>query len=616
MSRSGNKSKILSNLPNLMHSVLFRRLLVSWTVILAVLLVLVVVSLIIVVNSIFLSHEARYLNSCIDVVNDVRLLGEEGAVDSADLPAIQDKLIAAQKCSVYIFDEELELTESFVHYNRVEPPPVAAFAEYAEKVYASGDLEAEKDRLGGVTVIVAGTVVKYSSKPSECIVCFRSVENVQRKQAVLLLCVISAITVALLLGVFVLIRHISYYVTPFTEIAQAAIDMSYGNLNTRVKHENEQGELGLLSRSFNRLSASLSQNFIQLEQERSRLVQIVNSSSHGIAVTDESGELIQYNPALLELFSQMRLKAKHDITDDRRLMVIPDKAIWEKFDSVNASGTSERMVYPIDAEHVLWINFSPVISAEGEQVGVVGNFQDMTELERLERTRREYVANVSHELRRPLTALQGLLEPIRDGLVTEEEDKQRYYDIMLHEIERLSRLISDMMQLSRLQSDKIKMQMEPLDISEIVMDVAESYRSDIEGRGTTLSVDTAENMVAVVDADRVEQVIIILVDNAIKFTPDDGSISIRTYRSGDRVCMEVSDTGCGISEEDLPHVFERFYKADKSHASEGTGLGLSIANNIIEKMHGSITCESELGKGTAMRVSFDAYVPEEEGEAQ
>lgn len=613
MSRSVKNSRIIKNLPKLMHSVLFRKLLLSWTLMLFTLMLLVGGSMIVIIQGVYVSHERKFINSCIEHIAFIRSAYDSGDLKAEDPLLLQKTLVASEGCGIFVFDEGCALVESIDEIGMGVTGAEEGLSDYLRYLFAEGSSAGSIIRLGGRNCIAAGKVVEYSGKPSEGIVCLRPIENLHRKQILLLVCVIGAMVVTLITGIIVLVRHISFYIIPFTEIAQAAIDMSYGNLNTRVKQENEAGELGLLARSFNRLSASLSQNFIQLEQERSRLVQIVNSTSNGIAVIDQDGELIQYNPALLELFSQMRLNRRHDITEDRRLMVIPDGDIWQKFDAVRTSGVPEKVVYPVNAERVLWINISPVLSAEGDKIGVVGNFQDMTELERLERTRREYVANVSHELRRPLTALQGLLEPIRDGLVTDEDDKKRYYDIMLHEIERLSRLISDMMQLSRLQSDKIIMQMEPLDISEIAMDVAESYRSDIESRGMRLTVEAPEGMIAEADADRVEQVLIVLLDNAIKFTPDGGKISISTYRSGRSVCLSVSDTGCGVAPEDLPHIFERFYKADKSHASEGTGLGLSIAGNIVEKMKGSITCESEQGKGTTMCVSLlacEAELPE------
>jgi len=500
-----------------------------------------------------------------------------------------------------------------IHRLDYEEETESLMFSYADRLFAGEPTVAANVKIAGERFILRGKLVHHAEANDEAIICLHSVEEARHRQMLIMWGVIFVIFLTIVVGLYTIMRLTTHYVLPFTQIAQAAIDMSHGNLNTRVDSEGEKGEVGLLARSFNRLSASLSQSFIQLEQERSRLVQIVNSSTNGIAVTDEYGSLIQYNPALLELFSQLRYNSRRDISEDQKLMVIPDRFVWERFEAVASSGVSERIVYPVDEDRVLWINISPVVSAEGDRVGVVGHFQDMTELERLERTRREYVANVSHELRRPLTALQGLLEPIRDGLVTSEDDKQRYYDIMLHEIERLSRLISDMMQLSRLQSDNIKMQIEPLDISEIVMDVAAGYRADVEGRGTKLFVNAPEGCVAYADGDRVEQVLIVLLDNAMRFTPNDGSISINVYRTedGTSVCMQVEDTGCGISQKDLPHVFERFYKADKSHASEGTGLGLSIASTIMKKMEGSITCSSELGKGTVMTVKFKAAKEEE-----
>lgn len=613
MSRSV-KTKLLNNIKQLMHSVLFRRLTLSWTIILAALLVAIVIVMIVTINSIYSSNEAEYLSSSADQVTHIRKLLAEGGITEEGASRMLAGMCDSSGFSSYIFlngENGVSIIDRAVLQSDTSPTD-EELIELGEKLFNNGSLSQRRVTLNNSLFVIAGKTIDIDGSPAQAVVCLRSILELQQKQRLLLIYVLVAITLTLIVGFLVIAKHVGSYITPFTEITRAAIDMSYGNLNTRVKHENVRGEIGLLSRSFNRLSASLSQNFIQLEQERSRLVQIVNSSAHGIAVIDAEGELIQYNPALMDLFAQMRHNSKYDISEDRRLMVIPDKSVWSKFDSVNQSGESQKLVYPIDQEHVLWINISPVISAEGEQVGAVGNFQDMTELERLERTRREYVANVSHELRRPLTALQGLLEPIKDGLVTDEENKQRYYDIMLNEIQRLNRLISDMMQLSRLQSDKINLNMEPLDISEIVADVAESYRSDIESRGTTFKVDAPEGMVAQIDVDRIAQIIIILLDNAIKFTPDDGTISISTYKKDGRVCLEVRDTGCGISEEDLPHVFERFYKADRSHGSEGTGLGLSIADSIVKKMQGSITCESKIGEGTSMKVCFEEYSGGEE----
>ena len=250
---------------------------------------------------------------------------------------------------------------------------------------------------------------------------------------------------------------------------------------------------------------------------------------------------------------------------------------------------------------------SPVNTEEGVRTGVVGLFKDMTEMERTERMRREYVANISHELRTPLTAVRGLLEPLADGMVKSEEDKQRYYKIMLHEVMRLSRLITDMLTLSRLQAGTEYMELSRVNLEELINDVAMGYASTAQSKGIKLDVDCDHTVDGLTDPDRIEQVLVILIDNAMRYTPEGGSIKIK-LRSGERLIISVQDNGCGIPEKDLPHIFERFYKVDKSRGEGGTGLGLSIAKYIMEKLDENITVASELGKGTIFTFTVKKYV--------
>ena len=223
--------------------------------------------------------------------------------------------------------------------------------------------------------------------------------------------------------------------------------------------------------------------------------------------------------------------------------------------------------------------------------------------------RREYVANVSHELRTPLTAVRGLLEPLADGMVKDEEDRQRYYRIMLHEVLRLSRLITDMMTLSRLQSGTEYMEVVRVDLNTLIRDIASGYSGTAHQKGIELVVDSPEPVPdAMTDPDRIEQVLIILIDNAMRYTPEGGTITIGMRNAKESIVLTVTDTGCGISEADLPHIFERFYKVDKSRGEGGTGLGLSIAQFIMEKLGESIRVKSELGKGTSFILTVKRYV--------
>lgn len=408
------------------------------------------------------------------------------------------------------------------------------------------------------------------------------------------------LTVAVVLPIMLLLSSLSVrrLAGPLHQMGEVAIKMSKGDFSIRAD-ENEAGELGLLARALNNLCDTLSQTIYQLRAEKSQLDHMLSSFSEGIAATDSVGLLTHYNPALMRMFGSVRVNT--------RMELIPDASIWEAFDQVYSTGEPNILRYPLSGDRMLWITITPVVTEEGERTGVVGLFRDMTEMERLERTRRDYVANVSHELRTPLTAVRGLLEPLADGMVQNEDDRQRYYRIMLREVLRLSRLITDMLQLSRLQSGTEYMELVEVDINEILDDVRQSYAKEAAQRGIKLELKAPMLPPVLTDPDRVEQLLVILLDNAMRYTPEGGSITL-IGEDGPRVNICVSDTGSGIPEEDLPYVFERFYKVDKSRKEGGTGLGLSIARHLIEKLGEKITVESKLGEGTSFRFTLKKYV--------
>lgn len=387
---------------------------------------------------------------------------------------------------------------------------------------------------------------------------------------------------------------------PLHTMSEAAIAMAKGNFEIRV-NEDEIGEVGVLARALNNLCEGLSQTIYQLKTEKSQLDQILQSLADGVAATDEVGMLTHYNAALMRMFGAVNVEKREEL--------VPDPKIWKSFDEVYETGKPQTLTYPMAGDKTLWITVAPVVTDGGQRVGVVGLFKDMTEMERLEAMRREYVANVSHELRTPLTAVRGLLEPLADGMVRDEEDRQRYYRIMLHEVLRLSRLITDMMTLSRLQSGTEYMEVVRVDLNTLIRDIASGYSGPAHQKGIDLIVDAPKPVPdAMTDPDRIEQVLIILIDNAMRYTPEGGTITIGMCNAKDAIVLTVTDTGCGISKEDLPHIFERFYKVDKSRGEGGTGLGLSIAHFIMEKLGESITVESEPGKGTHFIMTVKRYV--------
>lgn len=380
---------------------------------------------------------------------------------------------------------------------------------------------------------------------------------------------------------------------PLRQMRDVALGMASGKSDLRAD-EDQAAEIGQLAMSLNYLTHRLNNTISELTIERNRLKQAVDGLTEGFVSVNSFGEIIYINPAFRTMFP-----GDDTLTMDKYATLNRDE-VWNAFDEAVGNSKFSEVNFTFHTS-VIKVTVSPVTNEEGKTVGAVGLFTDITESERLERTRRDYVANVSHELRTPLTALRGLIEPMRDGMVKNEETRQRYYDIIYRETLRLSRLIDDLLVLSRLQSGKLVFDPQRVVLGEIIEDLADKYTSVASDKDQTFELLTKPEDCPVVlaNADRVEQILVILLDNAMKYTPEGGKISLRIAKKGEKAVIEVTDTGIGISEEDQPYVFDRFYKVDKSHTgSNGSGLGLSIAGEMVHHMGETITVRSVLGQGS------------------
>ena len=240
----------------------------------------------------------------------------------------------------------------------------------------------------------------------------------------------------------------------------------------------------------------------------------------------------------------------------------------------------------------------------------LSNFVARTE--QMETLRRDFVANVSHELRTPLTIIRGYTEALRDGTVTDPAQAARFNTIIVNETERLERLINDLLDLSRLQAQQYTMEVEPIPLVEVVDSVVSMLRGKAEEKEILLSKSYDINTPPILgNGDRLVQLLLILLDNALKYTPVGGTVSVDLTHTAQHVVLTITDTGEGIPSEDLPLVWERFYKVDKAHTREnhGTGLGLSIARELIERHGASVSVTSQLGVGTTFVLQFPAIAP-------
>ncbi len=379
----------------------------------------------------------------------------------------------------------------------------------------------------------------------------------------------------------------SRMVRPITRMRTVALTMAGGDLTARAE-DGSNDEYGELGRALNYLSSELGSTISSLQMERNRLQSLINGLSEGIIAVDAKGATTLINPAVYGLLNLQS-------TDDNVRAAAPD--VFAMFDQALSSAQAvKKTVWQGDV--ALHISVSPLLLQSGEVTGCVGIVSDVTSAERLEQTRRDYVANVSHELRTPLTAMRALIEPLRDGLVKTEEQRQQIYDVVLRETMRLSRLVNDMLELSRLQSGTASLSRSvfaPLPLFNLIHETYSAYAEDYQ---QTFVYDVPEDLPSVWgNPDRTQQVLIVLLDNAFKYTPEGGVVTLSACAEGDVVRVRVRDTGVGIPAADLPHVFDRFYKVDKSHHSKGTGLGLAIAYEIMKHLgeEMSVTSEPEQG---------------------
>ena len=400
------------------------------------------------------------------------------------------------------------------------------------------------------------------------------------------------VSISLLLSVILAMQLSKMLVSPIKRITLAARRMENGVYAERIS-QLPADEIGELGHALNSMSGRLLEVIGNLRRERDRLGMIISGMSEGLFSVDNRWHINHANSAFLELA---------ELDDASRLL---DGA--PRFDSLVAmlrrcmeSGEAETMEWENPSHRVIQATVTARRDDTGAITGVVCLMRDVSEAQRVEQLRREYVANVSHELRTPLTGIRGMVEPLIDGCYDTEEERLECYRIIWKETMRLEKLVGEMLDMSRLQDGRVQVELEPLELPGILEAAARGMKPLAEEAGVELSVSTDGTKLACLgNEDRITQVLVILIDNALSFTPRGGSVTVFAKDGGEEVLVGVRDTGCGIEPKDLPLIFERFYKVDKSRmGTEGTGLGLSIAKLLTQLMGGDIAVKSEVGVGS------------------
>ncbi len=378
-----------------------------------------------------------------------------------------------------------------------------------------------------------------------------------------------AVSATMLIPAYFISRRISNPIRNMTAVSAA---MANGDFSIRAD-ENTNDEIGRLGRALNHLSAQLHTNIGDLVATRNRLHVILSGLHEGVVALDGKGKFVYSNPAALKLLcctSEAALREK----------LQPVESLCQEVGECDET----RSMLLEEQDSKLLLTVSPAEHAADSAPDMIVVIQDVTAAERLEQTRRDYVANVSHELRTPIASIRSLAETLNDGLIKTDEDRFRYYGYILRESMRLSRLINDLLELSRLQSATTALEKQPFSLDALLQEVTERMRTAAFDSGITVELEIQEDqeLIALSNRDRIEQVLVALVDNAIKFASDEGRILVseKIVADGKRAEIAVRNTG-HIDEADLPHLFERFYKADTAHSDGGTGLGLAIVYEVL-----------------------------------
>ncbi|WP_124726935.1 two-component system histidine kinase PnpS [Staphylospora marina] len=386
------------------------------------------------------------------------------------------------------------------------------------------------------------------------------------------------------------------------EITQVAVDMAQKRLYRRVA-VNGDDEVASLGRAINRMAYSLQQQVEELRRSERRLGSVIETMESGLLMVDATGRIRLANRAFEKMFgipaSDLRGKSFERLTHPYDLAVL----IKECAESGLQMRREIHLYYP--EERMLQAHLSPMW-AEKSGIGVVVVFHDLTAIRRLEQLRRDFVANVSHELKTPVTSIRGFAETLLDGAMEDTRTLREFLTIILEESLRLERLVGDLLDLSRIESKQFRLELETVQVDELVRGAVKTMEDRIRAKGQTLTVEIPETFQAEVDVDRVRQILLNLLSNAMVYTPEGGAIRVRAERGDGDWILSVEDTGVGIPPEDLPRIFERFYRVDKARArhSGGTGLGLAIVKHLVEAHRGKLEVKSRLGEGTMFIMRF------------
>ncbi len=419
-------------------------------------------------------------------------------------------------------------------------------------------------------------------------------DTVNESRQIMTQATIIALTITIFLGLI-----LSTSITgPIKELTVKAKQMSLGDFDQKVSVKSDD-EIGQLGNMFNYLIDQLKKSMSSLQQEKSKMETTFTYMADGVLTVDLSGSIVHANPIAKNILS---IEKNIDEKFDDAIVRLKDSISMEYIKSKGYHGTDlvekNGETYNLD--------YAPFMNSKNEIGGVILVFKNITEQHRIDKLQKEFVANVSHELKTPITTIKSYAETLLDGALEEKSIAEEFLNVINSESDRMSRLVSDLLRLSRMDYEQTKWNRETINLCDMVVLVVKKLQIQIKNKNIKVHLDVPREFNIKFDRDGFEQILLNIAGNAVKYTPDNGNVWVDAKRNNDNIVIRVTDDGRGIPKQDQIRIFERFYRVDKARARGlgGTGLGLSIAKQIAEAHNCTIAVNSEIDEGTEMIITI------------
>jgi two-component system, OmpR family, phosphate regulon sensor histidine kinase PhoR len=418
-----------------------------------------------------------------------------------------------------------------------------------------------------------------------------------------------SLVIALIVFIYLGYRITARYSKPIEAATNVAIELANGNYRARIDR-NELNETSMLSSSINVLAQNLQEMSKAQEIQQDRLSALIENMGAGLLLIDSRGFINLINKGFVDIF-QVDLenylnKLYYEIIKQEEICSV----IAEVFRTEQK--VSKHLQLPLGIERRYFDVYGiPIIGINNAWKGVLLVFHDITEIKKLEQMRKDFVANVSHELKTPVTSIKGFSETLLDGAMKNPDTLETFLSIINKESERMQSLIQDLLDFSKIEQHEFKLNIQDIDLYELVKEVLTMLNKKAKSKDIGLELEfNREELYIQGDHDRLKQVLINIISNAILYTPPRGLVRVSLFDHEKTVKINVKDTGVGIKQEEIPRIFERFYRVDRARSrdSGGTGLGLAIVKHLVEAHHGHITVKSTLGEGSEFIVELRKYM--------